>query len=50
MVAERLLRTAINPEAFSFTVIIDAHSLSLPILMAFYAEVVVALSGEGGEA
>ena len=42
MVAERLLGTVVYPEAFLPTVVIDPHSLSLPVLVALDAEMVVA--------
>ena len=42
MVAERLLRAVIYPEAFGPAVVVHPHGLPLPVLVAFDAEMVVA--------
>ena len=49
MVPERLLRSVIYAEAFALTVIIHAHGLAFPVLVALDAEVVVALGRKGGK-
>ena len=50
MILKRLVSRVIDPEALPSRVIVIAHRLALPILVAFDTEVVVAFRGQGRQA
>ena len=50
MVTERLLCGLVNTETLVWSIIIHVHGLSLPVAVALYAEMVVAVSSKGRQA
>ena len=48
MVAVRGFHIGIYPEAFLRSIVVHLHSLAVPVIVAFDAEVVVALPCKGG--